>query len=105
MSEYGLPLTRARVFILAYLSVARELGEGAFGKVFLVYWRKGDEKTPLAAKSLKQVSQQQICSFEKEAKLIATLDHPNIVRFFGISYNSSCALMLLFEYMEHGDLK
>ncbi|XP_006618521.1 tyrosine-protein kinase transmembrane receptor Ror2 isoform X1 [Apis dorsata] len=85
----------------------RDLGQGAFGRVFqakapgLV---PGEEFTNVAVKMLKEeASDDLLKDFEREACLLAEFDHPNIVKLLGV-----CALgrpmCLLFEYMGRGDL-
>ncbi|EFN89657.1 tyrosine-protein kinase transmembrane receptor Ror2 [Harpegnathos saltator] len=85
----------------------RDLGQGAFGRVFqakapgLVL---GEEFTNVAVKMLKEeASDDLLVDFEREACLLAEFDHPNIVKLLGV-----CALgrpmCLLFEYMGRGDL-
>lgn len=85
----------------------RDLGQGAFGRVFqakapgLV---AGEEFTLVAVKMLKDDASEDMQSdFEKEACLLAEFDHPNIVKLLGV-----CAIgrpmCLLFEFMGKGDL-
>ncbi|XP_069164828.1 tyrosine-protein kinase transmembrane receptor Ror2 isoform X2 [Procambarus clarkii] len=85
----------------------RDLGQGAFGRVFqgkapgLV---PGEELTMVAVKVLKEeASEDMLGDFEREACILAEFDHPNIVRLLGV-----CALgrpmCLLFEFMGRGDL-
>lgn len=85
----------------------RDLGQGAFGRVFqarapgLV---ADEEFTNVAVKMLKEeASDDLLRDFEREACLLAEFDHPNIVKLLGV-----CALgrpmCLLFEYMGRGDL-
>ena len=58
----------------------------------------------VAIKTLKQsVTEEATRDFEKEAELMAEIFHANIVSFYGICYNGE-NLMMVFEYMEKGDL-
>lgn len=41
--------------------------------------------------------------FEREAELLTTLQHENIVTFHGVCTDGEPAMMI-FEYMENGDL-
>lgn len=86
----------------------RDIGQGAFGRVFqakapnLV---KGEACTIVAVKTLKEEADDEMCAnFEKEACLLAELDHPNIIGLLGV-----CAvgkpMCLLLEFMELGDLR
>ena len=66
----------------------KDLGHGAFGRVFqakapnLV---KGEPVTFVAVKTLKEEADEEMRSnFEKEACLLAELDHPNIIALLGV---------------------
>ena len=66
---------------------------------------KGEPLTIVAVKTLKEEADDEMCSnFEKEASLLAELDHPNIIRLLGV-----CAvdkpMCLLLEFMAGGDLR
>ncbi|CAL4093925.1 unnamed protein product, partial [Meganyctiphanes norvegica] len=85
----------------------RDLGQGAFGRVFQGKAPRlvpGEELTMVAVKVLKEdAGEDMVGDFEREACTLAEFDHPNIVRLLGV-----CALgrpmCLLFEFMERGDL-
>lgn len=89
------------------ISFIQSLGEGAFGRVFLgtVDYLTPDEPTTLVAvKTLKDAAVEEArVDFEREAELLTNLQHANIVRFYGVSTDGD-PLMIVFEYMEHGDL-
>ncbi|XP_065226588.1 tyrosine-protein kinase transmembrane receptor Ror2 [Planococcus citri] len=85
----------------------RDLGQGAFGRVFQAKapgLLKGEEFTIVAVKMLKNEATDDLRSdFEREACLLSEFDHPNIVKLLGV-----CAvgqpMCLLFEYMGRGDV-
>uniref|UniRef100_H3AUZ8 receptor protein-tyrosine kinase n=1 Tax=Latimeria chalumnae TaxID=7897 RepID=H3AUZ8_LATCH len=89
------------------IEYVRDIGEGAFGRVFqakapglLLY----EPFTMVAVKMLKEeASADMQADFQREAALMAEFDHPNIVKLLGV-----CAvgkpMCLLFEYMAYGDL-
>uniref|UniRef100_A0A8C5EVZ8 Tyrosine-protein kinase receptor n=1 Tax=Gouania willdenowi TaxID=441366 RepID=A0A8C5EVZ8_GOUWI len=84
----------------------RELGEGAFGKVFLAecYNLTPDqEKLHVAVKTLKEASESSRADFYREAELLTNLQHEHIVTFYGVCVESD-PLIMVFEYMKHGDL-
>ncbi|KAM9742887.1 BDNF/NT-3 growth factors receptor isoform 1-T1 [Menidia menidia] len=84
----------------------RELGEGAFGKVFLAecYNLTPDqEKILVAVKTLKEASENARKDFHREAELLTNLQHEHIVTFYGVCVESD-PLIMVFEYMKHGDL-
>ncbi|XP_060093149.1 muscle, skeletal receptor tyrosine-protein kinase [Heteronotia binoei] len=89
------------------IEYVRDIGEGAFGRVFqarapglLCY----EPFTMVAVKMLKEeASADMQADFQREAALMAEFDNPNIVKLLGV-----CAvgkpMCLLFEYMAFGDL-
>ncbi|XP_032396311.1 neurotrophic tyrosine kinase, receptor, type 2b isoform X2 [Etheostoma spectabile] len=84
----------------------RELGEGAFGKVFLAecYNLTPDqEKLHVAVKTLKEANESGRADFYREAELLTNLQHEHIVTFYGVCVESD-PLIMVFEYMKHGDL-
>ncbi|OQR74852.1 tyrosine-protein kinase transmembrane receptor Ror2-like [Tropilaelaps mercedesae] len=86
----------------------RDLGQGAFGRVFQAKAPnvvKGEEVTIVAVKMLKDnASDDLLQDFEREACLMAEFDHPNIVKLLGVCCIGS-PMCLIFEYMDRGDLK
>ena len=85
----------------------RELGEGAFGRVFLGLCENlmlNDETSMVAVKTLKDITLDEARrNFEREAELLTALQHENIVTFYGVCIDGE-PLMMIFEYMENGDL-
>ncbi|GMF65569.1 unnamed protein product [Phytophthora lilii] len=55
---------------------------------------------PESRKSVKHVN-----DFLAEVKVMATLDHPRIVKFVGVAWDSLTDLCVVSEYMEGGDLR
>lgn len=88
------------------LQFCRELGEGAFGKVYLMHLEKEkcEDRIPLAMKSTKSIQPERWEDFEREAILMSKLDHPNIIKFLGVSMDGP-NLLLAFEFMALGDLR
>ncbi|XP_042296895.1 high affinity nerve growth factor receptor isoform X2 [Sceloporus undulatus] len=83
-----------------------ELGEGAFGKVFLAECYNlspTQEKMLVAVKTLKEATESARLDFQREAELLTVLQHEHIVRFYGVCADGE-PLVMLFEYMKHGDL-
>ncbi|XP_060916772.1 neurotrophic tyrosine kinase, receptor, type 2b [Labrus mixtus] len=84
----------------------RELGEGAFGKVFLAECYNlvpDQEKLHVAVKTLKEANESGRADFYREAELLTNLQHDHIVTFYGVCVESD-PLIMVFEYMKHGDL-
>ncbi|XP_030623307.1 muscle, skeletal receptor tyrosine-protein kinase isoform X1 [Chanos chanos] len=89
------------------IEYVRDIGEGAFGRVFQARapgLLPHEPFTMVAVKMLKEEASADMQNdFQREAALMAEFDHPNIVRLLGV-----CAvgkpMCLMFEYMAHGDL-
>lgn len=76
----------------------RRLGNGAYAVVWLVKDLNGSQ---FAAKRLlpSTITQTSTQRFLKEAKLVATLKHLNIVKFVGIAWTTERDIQILFEYL------
>ncbi|CAH1130539.1 unnamed protein product [Ceutorhynchus assimilis] len=94
------------------LKFLNELGEGCFGKVFKgELLRDTDNKLDIVAiKVLKESATKEAEEdFFREVDIMSTFQHPNILSFVGVVLRegTSCGTinpMMVFEYMEHGDL-
>ncbi|RVE63241.1 hypothetical protein OJAV_G00165650 [Oryzias javanicus] len=83
-----------------------ELGEGAFGKVYLAecaHLSPDSDKMLVAIKTLKDANESTRQDFQREAELLTMLQHQHIVRFYGVCTDGE-PLAMVFEYMRHGDL-
>ncbi|XP_029958100.1 high affinity nerve growth factor receptor isoform X2 [Salarias fasciatus] len=83
-----------------------ELGEGAFGKVYLAECANlspDTDKMLVAIKTLKDATESTRQDFQREAELLTVLQHQHIVRFYGVCTDGE-PLAMVFEYMRHGDL-
>ncbi|XP_058718535.1 BDNF/NT-3 growth factors receptor-like [Poecile atricapillus] len=83
-----------------------ELGEGAFGKVFLAECYNlspKQDKILVAVKTLKDASENACRDFYREAELLINLQHEHIVKFYGVCVEGD-PLIMVFEYMKNGDL-
>ncbi|KAL3672417.1 hypothetical protein V7S43_003101 [Phytophthora oleae] len=85
-----------------------ELGEiisrGAFGVVYHGRYRDQD----VAIKTLLPEKRKDINDIEvflSEVKLMATMEHPNIVQFFGVAWEALSELYCVTEFMSGGDLR
>ncbi|XP_047168753.1 uncharacterized protein LOC124837438 isoform X1 [Vigna umbellata] len=92
------------------LEEMQELGSGTFGTVYHGKWRGTD----VAIKRIKsscfsgRLSEQErlIKDFWREAQILSTLHHPNVVAFYGVVPNGpGGTLATVTEYMVHGSLK
>ncbi|GAU90828.1 hypothetical protein RvY_03191 [Ramazzottius varieornatus] len=84
----------------------RELGEGAFGRIYLAkYFDSQETSRMVAIKTLKErVKQDTVVDFEREAEILASFQHENIVEFYGVCLDGDKERMMVLEYMEEGDL-
>ncbi|XP_060534424.1 tyrosine-protein kinase transmembrane receptor Ror-like isoform X2 [Cylas formicarius] len=86
----------------------KELGEGAFGKVYQGELKTKMGKVFVAVKSLKEnASEKTQADFQREIELISLLKHPNIICLLGVVMRSEPKMepsCMLFEYMSEGDL-
>ncbi|XP_018019878.2 BDNF/NT-3 growth factors receptor-like [Hyalella azteca] len=87
------------------LKFDRPLGEGAFGVVYFgtMDTPLRDAPLPVALKTLHAVGASVHQEVEREAATLSSLKHDHIVTFYGVCYDSS-PMVMVFEYMEQGDL-
>ena len=84
----------------------RQIGQGNFGIVFMGRVcgdNIPDEETIVAVKTLKDECQEALDDFAREARIMMQLKHPNIIKMYGVSTDST-PYYLIFEYMDLGDL-
>ena len=89
------------------ITYKHQIGQGNFGVVFYAKAEglvEDEKETEVAVKTLKEdTSGQAVDDFVREAKLMFSFDHPNIVKIFGVSMEDM-PYYLIFEYMDKGDL-
>ncbi|XP_051208986.1 receptor-like serine/threonine-protein kinase SD1-8 [Lolium perenne] len=81
-------------------SIDNKIGQGGFGPV---YMGKLDGGKDIAVKRLSRRSTQGLREFKNEVKLIARLQHRNLVRLLGCCIDGS-ERMLVYEYMHNSSL-
>ncbi|KAE9353067.1 hypothetical protein PF008_g5159 [Phytophthora fragariae] len=80
------------------------LSQGAYGEVSLGHFNG----LPVAVKMLLPVTRtnlQHVNEFLAEAKMTASMDHPHIVSFIGVAWDSLSDLCVVLEFMDGGDLR
>lgn len=86
------------------VTVEALVSRGGFGEIYRGKYNREDVAIkmlfPEMRSDLKKVN-----SFLAEAKLMAGLSHPHIVRFVGVSWGSLSDLCVLTEFMRGGDLR
>ncbi|XP_059147313.1 putative neurotrophin receptor LTRK 1 [Physella acuta] len=92
---------------LQSLKLVKGIGEGAFGRVFLGTCTSATNEetvTLVAVKTLKGENCYKLQEdLEREAEVLSTMEHKNIITFYGVCRDNG-RLLLIFEYMENGDL-
>ena len=94
-----------------YELTSEKLGEGTFGKVYVV--NRLSDMTQYAAKmiySYGMFSSHDQIMLLRESMILYKLDHPCIVKFYGINFHSfddpsKLEPTILTEYLPHGSLK
>lgn len=77
-------------------AIERELGRGGMGVVYLAIDTRLDR--PVALKALPEhlsADPDRLARFEREAKLLAALNHPNIAAIYGIEQHDAHRLLIL----------
>ncbi|KAF1785403.1 Protein kinase-like domain [Phytophthora cactorum] len=80
------------------------ISSGGYGEVY----RGSFDGQPVAIKMLPQHSRrniQLVNAFLAEAKLLASLDHPHIIHFVGVAWNSLTDLCVVSDLVDNGDLR
>jgi len=80
------------------ITIIQLIGDGHFGEVFLGNW----QSTSVALKKLKDPTLRN--EFFAEAKLLGSLNHPNIVRLLGLHTSDNSESYMVFEFAIYGDL-
>ncbi|KAL6725158.1 hypothetical protein Aduo_019969 [Ancylostoma duodenale] len=83
---------------LGTIQIHERIGKGAFGEVYCGSWDKTGERS-VAIKTIEADE-----DVEKEAVVLSRLEHPNIVRLYGMTRDGP-RLLLVFERMSLGDLR
>ncbi|CAI2734741.1 unnamed protein product [Schistosoma spindalis] len=92
----------------ANIRFLRYIGCGAFGKVWEGWLHVRDangerfEKVALKVRNCKSLTE---AEFKREATLMHKYQHTNIVRFFGVSFDSPGQQCLVLEMMDQGNLR
>lgn len=86
--------------LLDEYSVGQTLGEGAFGVVSVCKKRSTGEE--FAVKMVDKV-ETPVEAIRKEADMLQSMDHPNIVKFHGV-YNERCFVCIVMNKLDGGDL-
>lgn len=80
-----------------------EIGKGAHGTVFKVTRRSDNRLLAIKKMNLVKLKSKMKRDFTKEASLLMSLDHPNIIKCFDAFINNGF-LYIVMELAEKGDL-
>ncbi|KAF0683125.1 Aste57867_24813 [Aphanomyces stellatus] len=93
-----------------HIECLREIASGGFGVVWLAEIKYPGVLQPSRKVALKRLlpervrNAEQVETFMDEIRLCASMEHPKIVQFVGVTWTSLLNLSLLMEYMALGDV-
>jgi predicted Ser/Thr protein kinase len=91
---------------LGKYQIRKELGKGAMGVVYLGFDPGLEREVALKVMASAIVSDKELKErFEKEAKAVARLQHPNIVTVYDLGYDDQGAPFIAMEYLKGQDLE
>jgi serine/threonine protein kinase/tetratricopeptide (TPR) repeat protein len=91
---------------LGKYQIQQELGKGAMGVVYLGFDPALERKVALKVMASAIVSDNELKErFEREAKSVAKLQHPNIVTVYDLGYDAQGAPYIAMEYLKGQDLE
>ena len=84
--------------------IIKELGHGAFGKVYHVLNEKENKYYALKKIELREFSEEELELYENEAKLLSSINNAHVVKYYDSSKDDEFFYILM-EYCEGSDLK
>ncbi|XP_062412789.1 serine/threonine-protein kinase Nek1 isoform X2 [Sardina pilchardus] len=81
----------------------KKIGEGSFGKAYLVQSREDDRQYVIKEIGISRMSNKERQESRKEVAVLANMSHPNIVQYKE-SFEESGCLYIVMDYCEGGDL-
>ena len=82
------------------------LGEGSFGKCYLVERKSDKLQLVLKANSQNNLSEEEKMEIVNEAKVLQHADHPNIIKFYDFFEElHQGKLCIVTEYCDDGDVQ
>ncbi|MEY4189928.1 MAG: Serine/threonine-protein kinase PrkC, partial [Planctomycetota bacterium] len=90
--------------LLGRFCVQKTLGEGTFGKVYLAKDQQLNRLVAIKISKTKFHDKTLVDSFLNEARMLARLDHPNIVPVHDVGNSESEGFFIVSKYLEGGSL-
>src|ERR1700722_1447542 len=86
-------------------SILRRLGKGGFGEVFLAFDEELERSVAIKVPRPERVSQpEDIEAYLTEARIVANLDHPNIVPVYDLGRTDDGLCFVVSKFIEGSDL-
>ena len=82
-------------------TTTKKIGRGAYGDVYEVLMNDGETA---AVKIIDNPERDTIADIKKEFQLVKSLDHPNVIQYFGTEHLGSDNFCILMEYLPEGSL-
>jgi len=86
-------------------SLVKQLGEGSFGKCYLVESSQDRQYWVIKQIDIRSMSSSEKDEAVREALILKSLSHPNIIRFKDAYKTKKEKLCIVMEYADHGDLQ
>lgn len=80
------------------------LGEGSFGKAFLVECQSNKQLAVVKQMEISKMSAKEKEEVYKEAKILEAMKHPNIIKFLEVYTTVNGKLCIVMDYADGGDL-
>ncbi len=85
--------------LLDRYEILKEIGEGGAGKVYLAFDKKENRNVAIKTANPHATMSNFLERFEKEAKILSKLEHPNIIKFYDL-IEVDDVKMIVMEYVE-----
>jgi len=85
-------------------SKIRLLGEGTFGKAYLVQAQSDKQKCVIKQMDIRTMTEEEKRDTLREAKILECLNHPNIIRFREVYKTKKGKLCIVMDFADGGDL-
>ena len=92
---------KAHGFKVGRYVILDRLGSGSMGRVYLAHHKMMDRQVALKVIAPEIVSNEKVVArFQREMRLVARLDHPNVIRAFDADQINNRVLYIVMEYVQ-----